>query len=267
TNQAMGGASSTVVAPTPTGTDDQTPSAQSAAPRVLPDPTCDRFTRVAATMFRVPWSLLATVEPDGIVVRSLAGPAGIEVPWDADLAHAPLTCAPGDVSWTEDASTDPRFSRHESVTGQFGMRFYAAVPIRSVGGQPVGLLAVFDIKSRQMSIDEQQALQDLALSAAEFFKIRERARTGPVSLVNNTPDARFVKALVRHSSEIFTMLTTEGIVSFASGAHAKTIGYEAEDLVGHNVFDYVHEEDRPRVMEAFRRVLSETGVTQTVEYR
>src|SRR5215471_320912 len=103
----MGGATSTIIAPTPTGTGDRPSSAQSVAPRVLPDPTCDRFTRVAATMFRVPWSLLATVEPDGLVVRSLAGPAGVEVPWDAELSHAPLTCAPGEVAWTEDASNDP----------------------------------------------------------------------------------------------------------------------------------------------------------------
>jgi PAS domain S-box-containing protein len=222
---------------------------------------------VAATMFRVPWSLLATVESDGLVVRSLAGPAGVEVPWDGDMATAPLSCAQGEVSWTEDASTDPRFMQHASVTGPFNLRFYAAVPIRNAAGKALGLLAVFDAKSRQMSIDEQQALQDLALSASDFLRIRERARTNPVALSNSTPDARFVKALVRHSSEIFTMLSTEGIVTFASGAHAKTIGYEADELVGQNVFAYVHEEDQPRVMEAFRRVLSEPGVTETVEYR
>ena len=70
--------------------------------------------------------------------------------------------------------TDPRFMRHASSDGPFGMRFYAAVPIRDAMGKPVGLLGVFD-KPRQMSIDEQQALQDLSLSAAEFLRIRERA--------------------------------------------------------------------------------------------
>ena len=54
-------------------------------------------------MFRVPWSLLATVEKDGLVVRSLAGPAGVEVPWDEELAVRP-GCAQGDVAWTEDAA-------------------------------------------------------------------------------------------------------------------------------------------------------------------
>ncbi len=256
-----------MIAPPPTGPEEGAPSAQSAAPRVLPDSSCDRFTRVAATMFRVPWSLLATVEKDGLVVRSLAGPAGVEVPWDEELAVAPLACAQGDVAWTEDASTDPRFMRHASVTGPFCMRFYAAVPIRDAMGKPVGLLGVFDTKPRQMSIDEQQALQDLSLSAAEFLRIRERARTAVVPLPTNSPDARFVQALVRHSSEIFTMLSSEGIVTFASGAHAKTIGYEAGDLIGQNVFAYVHEEDQPRVLKAFQRVLEEPGVAETVEYR
>src|SRR5471030_90406 len=79
TNPAMEAASSPLIAPIPTGPGQRGSSGRSGAPRVLPDPGCDRFTRVAATMFRVPWALLATVEPDGFVVRSLAGPAGVEV--------------------------------------------------------------------------------------------------------------------------------------------------------------------------------------------
>lgn len=267
TNPAMEAASSPLIAPIPTGPALREYPVPSTALRVLPDAGCDRFTRVAATMFRVPWALLATVEPDGFVVRSLAGPAGVEVPWDEELAVAPMACGPGEIAWTEDASTDPRFARHAAVTGAFSLRFYAAVPIRSVSGQMLGLLGVFDARTRQMSVDEQQALHDLALSAAEFLRFRFRSQSDEESGAPRSFGQRFIEALVHHSSDVFTVLSADGKISFASGAHAKTIGFQPEQMVGENVFSYVHEDDRERVATAFKRIVDNPAVTETVEFR
>ena len=218
-------------------------------------------------MLRVPWALLATVEPGGFVVRSLAGPAGVEVPWDEDLAVAPMACGPGEMSWTEDASHDPRFSRHPAVTGPFSLRFYAAVPIRSTSGRDLGLLAVFDGRARQLSVDEQQALQDLAVSAAEFLRFRVTPVPGGQANSPISFGKRFIEALVHHSSEVFTVLSADGRVIFASGAHAKTIGFLPEQMLGEDVFSYVHEEDRERAQAAFARIAADPSVTETVEFR
>ena len=263
----MEGASPPLAKPIPTGRVDRIPLGRSTAPRVSPDPACDRFTRVAATMFRVPWALFATVEESGLVVRSLAGPAGVEVPWDEDLAAAPMSCGPGEVAWTEDAANDPRFARHSSVTGPFALRFYAAVPVRSGTGKILGLLAVFDVKSRLMTVDEQQALLDLSLSAADFVKWRIRTRLAGVTDATRAYGPRFIEALVHHSSEIFTVLSVDGRITFASGAHAKTTGFEPEEMLGEDVFSFVHEEDRARVREAFERVVADPGASETAEYR
>ncbi|WP_316757671.1 GAF domain-containing protein [Pedobacter aquatilis] len=61
-----------------------------------------------------------------------------------------------------DASKDDRFSSNELVTGNMHIRFYAASPLVSSDGKPVGALCVFDSKPGQLSTHQQQILKILA---------------------------------------------------------------------------------------------------------
>ncbi|MDQ3301879.1 MAG: PAS domain S-box protein [Actinomycetota bacterium] len=71
-----------------------------------------------------------------------------------------------------------------------------------------------------------------------------------------------------NSSEIFKIVDTDGTLRYASPAFRRILGYDPGEAVGMNVFDCVHPEDLPNVLEGTEKVLSGAGVVgSVVEYR
>ncbi|SIR40453.1 PAS domain S-box protein [Pontibacter lucknowensis] len=58
-----------------------------------------------------------------------------------------------------------------------------------------------------------------------------------------TPD--FYSSIVRHASELITVLNCEGIYQYISDSIATELGYTPEDLLGTYVFDLIHPDDVP----------------------
>jgi PAS domain S-box-containing protein len=75
------------------------------------------------------------------------------------------------------------------------------------------------------------------------------------------------RSLVRNSSDIVTVFTPEGIVTYQSPALRRVLGYEPDELIGRNGFDYVHPDDRQVALEAFKSILKPNSGPNTAEYR
>jgi diguanylate cyclase (GGDEF)-like protein/PAS domain S-box-containing protein len=78
-----------------------------------------------------------------------------------------------------------------------------------------------------------------------------------------------LRSVVENSSENVTIVDPDGTLRYASPAFGRMLGYAPEEVVGTmNVFDYVHPEDLPHVLEETEKALSEGGVaTNRTEYR
>jgi diguanylate cyclase (GGDEF)-like protein/PAS domain S-box-containing protein len=63
------------------------------------------------------------------------------------------------------------------------------------------------------------------------------------------------------------VLDAEGRVVYSSAAGMRMLGYPTGFWMGHNVFELVHPEDAPRVIEVFARALGSPGLTDPVEFR
>lgn len=63
-------------------------------------------------------------------------------------------------------------------------------------------------------------------------------------------EARF-RSLVQKSSDMITLLDHRGVIIYQSPSSARTTGFSQLDLIGHNLFEYVHPEDAERVRAAF----------------
>jgi PAS domain S-box-containing protein len=64
-----------------------------------------------------------------------------------------------------------------------------------------------------------------------------------------TPD--FYSSLVRHGSELITVLSCEGIYQYASDSISTILGFEREELLGTDVMQHVHPDDLAFVLEKF----------------
>src|SRR5258706_1346703 len=135
-----------------------------------PDGAIDRFTALAARLFQVPTALVSIVDSDRIWFKSRYGLDLRQVPRDPGLcASAILEHTPRIVT---DAALDLRTKAHPLVTGEFGLRFYAAAPLTTTDGYNVGTLSVIDKHPRKIGDTKIAVLQDLASMIMNEIELR-----------------------------------------------------------------------------------------------
>lgn len=139
------------------------------------DGTFDRVTALAARHFDVPISIVSIVDTDRIWFKSHHG---LEV---QQLDRDPGLCASAilqDDPWiVEDAAVDPRTLANPLVAGDFGLRFYAGVPLKTSDGYNLGTLCLLDHEPRELSPQETATLEDLAAIVMDELELRLSART------------------------------------------------------------------------------------------
>ncbi len=75
------------------------------------------------------------------------------------------------------------------------------------------------------------------------------------------------KTLVQYSTDMITVLDTEGNILFESPSVKNILGYNPIELVGKNAFDFIHKEDRERVIKSFKVSFITPGKPITIDYR
>jgi phosphoserine phosphatase RsbU/P len=139
-----------------------------------PDGAFDRITALAARLLKVPISIVSIVDTDRIWFKSHHG---LDV---AQIDREPGLCASAilhDGPWlVTDAEVDPRTLANPLVAGEFGLRFYAGVPLTTDDGYNLGTLCVIDQQARPISDDDVATLSDLAALVMDELQLRLSAR-------------------------------------------------------------------------------------------
>ena len=143
-----------------------------------PDGTFDRITAVAARVFSVPIAIVSVVDHDRIWFSSHHG-------LDIDqIGRDPGLCASAighDGPWiVENARADPRALANPLVAGDFGLQFYAGVPLRTRDGYNLGTLCVLDVEPRAVTADEIATLEDLAAMVMRELELRLATRRAQI---------------------------------------------------------------------------------------
>ena len=148
-----------------------------------PEERFDRYTRLATRLFGVEIALVSLVDAERQWFKSQQGFSLAQTSrQESFCSHAIQEAGIFEI---EDASQDERFASNRLVTASRGIRFYAGMPLTTVGGFRVGTLCIIDSSPRRLDASEKQSLRDLAASvedeinrsalAAEFAKA-EKAR-------------------------------------------------------------------------------------------
>ncbi len=76
------------------------------------------------------------------------------------------------------------------------------------------------------------------------------------------------ESYVRSSSDLITHLDDDGTILYQSPSAERILGMEKDELVGQDVFDYVHPDDRESVAREFMSLVNDSEkITQDVEFR
>jgi PAS domain S-box-containing protein len=100
-----------------------------------------------------------------------------------------------------------------------------------------------------------------ALIVAAVVSERQRAN----EVLRHT-EHRF-RALIEKSSDAIGLIDAQGIILYVSPSTESLLGYRSQELVGRDVFQYVHPEDRPRAAASLSELLRHPDRIVTVELR
>jgi two-component sensor histidine kinase len=160
-----------------------------------PDGAFDRVTALAARRFGVPISIISIVDENRIWFKSHHG-----LPVE-QIDRAPGLCASAILAnepyLLPDASIDPRSLANPLVAGEFGLRFYAGVPLTTSDGYNLGTLCVIDKEPRPIDQSQIEDLKDLASVVVDQLELRLSARlaVGQAKLMAREIDHRVMNSL------------------------------------------------------------------------
>lgn len=139
-----------------------------------PDGAFDRITALAARRFGVPISIISIVDHDRIWFKSHHGLDVEQIGRDPGLcASAILSDMPHLLS---NAALDPRSLANPLVAGDFGLRFYAGVPLKTADGFNLGTLCVIAQEPRPIDEAQIKDLKDMASIVMDQMELRISAR-------------------------------------------------------------------------------------------
>ncbi|WP_049981311.1 PAS domain S-box protein [Halolamina rubra] len=85
--------------------------------------------------------------------------------------------------------------------------------------------------------------------------------------VENHEAAAWYRTLVEEVNDLATVIDTDGTITYVSPAVTRILGYDPDELIGHEGYEFVHPDDRERNAEAVEAVLADGTGSETVEVR
>ena len=181
-----------------------------------PDGSFDRITAIAARRFGVPFAIISIVDHDRIWFKSHHGLSVGQIGRDPGLCASAILSP--DPHILLDASTDLRSLANPLVAGDFGLRFYAGVPLTTADGYNLGTLCVIDKEPRPIDQGQIDDLKDLAAIVIDQMELRISARraVSKAEIMAREIDHRVMNSLQFVSSMLSLQSKASGLADTAS---------------------------------------------------
>jgi PAS domain S-box-containing protein len=146
---------------------------------------------------------------------------------------------------------------------RIGVASYAMSPLWSNGGQATGTLSVLDRRPREFG-DEELALLELlgGLLSREQRLDRVRLREAARSAELEVSDGRY-RSVVDDLGDVIVELDSAGRLVYVNRACSELVGIPVEDMVGKDMMEHVHPEDRMAAAAHMAEVISGADTVRT----
>ncbi|AKD04219.1 GAF domain-containing protein [Pontibacter korlensis] len=133
---------------------------------------------MAAHIFNVPIALINFQDKEHALIDSSIGLDGYDIV-DRDVTLCSQAILREEVTVFRNAKEEPCLSNNPFVHGDFGLRFYAGAPIRTLEGYCIGVLGIGDTKPRDFTTEDEDVLEGLAaIIVNELEENKRRTEVG-----------------------------------------------------------------------------------------
>lgn len=214
-----------------------------------PEGAFDDITRLVANICGTPIAAVSLIDSERLWFKSKVGLDAPEVGRDiAFCSHAILK--PG-LLIVPDAQKDMRFADSPLVSSGPQLRFYAGTPLTTSNEIAVGALCAIDYVPRDLTLEQQEALEILGRQVVSQIKLRRNLAVIEAALQQRQQS----EEALRESKEQYRRLVdlspetiavySEGKFDYINTAGAKLLGADnPEKLVGKAILDFIHPDYR-----------------------
>ncbi len=149
----------------------------------------------------------------------------------------------------------------DPLLAEMGIEAYLGVPLFDSGHEPIGLIAALF----------RRPLDGSAAAAAEaILKICSSRVASELEYLQADSaleaNEKKLRLITDNLSEMVTLTDAEGRIQYASPSHQRIVGFDPEALIGRCTLEFMHPDDRPRVMAQHASVFG-GGSSRPAEYR
>ena len=161
---------------------------------------------------------------------------------------------------------DSGYSLWKDQAQKYGYESSISLPL-IFGSDIMGSLNIYSSKADAFDDPEVEQLTKLASDLAFGIKSCRARITKPRVEEELKIREAYFHSIIENSQDIITVLNNDGTIQYENQAVDHVLGYKPKELIGKNVFEFIHPDEKQNIIQKFLEGTQESGHTEVLELR